>query len=195
LIPQSTGTSEAQTFDERAQLASTQPISATLFQVLHAVVDNDTNKLFGLAATLQLLEVRSGSERCGPRRAVAACVFGFDNRVVGKRCGVFVQSHCGEDGGHVVVVREVGVQLAAERERDVAVVESAVCGSVVVDRLACQASDELVGESYTLAWAERIPMGIAVVLVKSLPVVRNVRAGSGWMILPRNSCTGAIPLR
>ena len=181
MIPQSAGTSEAQTFDERTQLAPAQSISATLLQVLHAVIDNDTNEFFGLAATLQLLEVRSGSERCGPGRAVAACVFGFDNRVVRERCGVVVQSHCGEDGGHVVVVREVGVQLAAEWECHVAVVESAICGSVVVDRLACQASDELVRESYTLAWAEWISMGVAVVLVKSLLVVRDVSGGSDWM--------------
>ena len=181
MIPEPTGTREAQTFNERTQLTPAQLISTALFQVLHAVVDDDSHELFGLAATLQLLEVRSGSERCGPRRAVATCVFGFDDRIVGKRRGVVVQSHCGEDGGHVVVVREVGVQLAAERERDVAVVESAVCGSVVVDRLACQASDELVGESYTLAWAEWISMGIAVVLVKSLLVVRDVRGGSDWM--------------
>lgn len=195
MIPQPAGTSEAQALNKRTQLASAQPISATLFQVLHAVVDYDTNKLFGLAATLQLLEVRSGSERCSPCRAVATRVFGFDDRVVRKRCGVVVQAHCGEDGGHVVVVREVGVQLAAERECHVAVVESAVCGSVIVDRLACQASDELVGESHTLAWAERISMRIAVVLVKSLLVIRNVRTGSDWMTLPHNNCTGATPLR
>ena len=181
MVPQSTGTSEAQTVNKCAQLAPAQPISATLLQVLHAVVHDNTNKLFGFAATLQLLEVRSGSERCGPRRAVATCVFGFDDRIVGKRRGVVVQSHCGEDGGHVVVVREVGVQLAAEWECHVAVVESAICGSVVVDRLACQASDELVRESYTLAWAEWISMGVAVVLVKSLLVVRDVRGGSDWM--------------
>lgn len=92
-------------------------------------------------------------------------------------------------------MREVGIQLATERECHVAVVKSTVCGSVIVDRLACQASNELVGESYTLTWAERIAMGIAVVLVKSLLVVRNARADSNWMELPRNSCTGAILLR
>ena len=92
-------------------------------------------------------------------------------------------------------MREVGVQLATERKCQVAAVESAVRGSMVVDRLACQASNELVGESYTLTWAERIAMGIAVVLVKSLLVVRNARAGSNWIVLPRNSCTGATPLR
>ena len=195
MVPQSTGTSEAQTFDERAQLAPAQSISTALLQVLHAVVDYDANKLFGLAATLQLFEVRSGSERCSPRRAVATCVFSFDNRVVGQRRGVVVQTHCGEDGSHVVVVCEVGVQLATERKCQVAAVESAVRGSMVVDRLACQASNELVGESYTLTWAERIAMGIAVVLVNSLLVVRNARADSNWMELPRNSCTGAILLR
>jgi hypothetical protein len=92
-------------------------------------------------------------------------------------------------------VCEVGVQLATERKCHVAVVESAVRGSTVVDRLACQASNELVGETYTLTWAERIAMGIAVVLVKSLLVVRNARSGSKRMVSPRNSCTGAIPLR
>jgi hypothetical protein len=44
---------------------------------------------------------------------------------------------------------------------------------VVVDRLACQASDELVGESYTLTWAEWVPVRVAVVFIESLCVVRN----------------------
>jgi hypothetical protein len=83
----------------------------------------------------------------------------------------------------------------AERECHVAAVESAVRGSVVVDRLARQASNELVSETYTLTWSEWISMGIAVVLVKSLLVVRNVCACSDWMNVLRSSCTDATPPR
>ena len=47
---------------------------------------------------------------------------------------------------------------------------------MVVDRLACQASDELVGKSYTLAWAEWVTMGVAIVFVESLRAVRTIHS-------------------
>lgn len=168
LIPQSSRTSKVQTVDKSTELAATQPIATALFERLHAVVDNDANELLRLSVTLQLFEIRSGSERSGPGCAVTARVRGLDQGAVGEQAGAVVETNRGEDGGHVIVVREVGVQLATEREGRVAGVEGAVSRGVVVYRLACQAGDELVGEAYALGWSERVAMRIAVVLVEGL---------------------------
>jgi hypothetical protein len=64
---------------------------------------------------------------------------------------------------------------------------------VVVDRLACQASDELVREPYTLAWSEWVTIGVAVVFVESLRIVRKAPVDLDWTNVPRNNCTDAIP--
>ena len=66
---------------------------------------------------------------------LAAGVLWLDNSVVGQGRGGVVQTHCGEDCCHVVVMTEVCVQFAAQGESGVGRVEGAVGGGVVVDGL------------------------------------------------------------
>jgi hypothetical protein len=113
-IPQTSRARTPQTLHKSPQLATTQPIATALLERLHAVIDNDPHKLLRpLSTALQLLKVRPGSKRRGPSGTVTAGVLGLDESIVRQGRGGVVQAHCGEDGGHVVVVTEVGVQFVA----------------------------------------------------------------------------------
>lgn len=93
LIPQTSRAREAKTVNECAQLTSAKSITTALLQALHAVVDDDADELFGLAATLQLLEVGSRRKRCRPGRAVSTRILSLDNGDVREGCGVVVESY------------------------------------------------------------------------------------------------------
>jgi hypothetical protein len=195
LVPAPIGARETKTTNELAKRATPQPVPTALFQGLHAVIDNDAHELFGLAATLQFLEVRSRSERRGPRGAVASCILGFHDRGIREGRRGVIQAERGEDGGHVVVVGEVCVERAAEGEGGFAGIEGAVGRGVVVYGLVGQAGDELVGEAYALGWAEGVTVGVAVIFIQGLLGVRTMcgRLGSGSLL--RSSCIDAILLR
>jgi hypothetical protein len=135
-IPQAPRPRKPQILNESPQLTPTQPIATALLKRLHAIINNNPHKLLlALSSTLQLLKVRPRSKRRGPSSAVTAGVLWLDNSVVGQGRGGVVQTHCGEDCCHVVVMTEVCVQFAAQGESGVGRVEGAVGGGVVVDGL------------------------------------------------------------
>lgn len=113
-IPQASRARKTQTLNKSPQPAATQPITTALLKRLHAIIDNDPHKLLrSLPTALQFLKIRSRSKRSSPSGTVAPRVLGLDDSIVRQGRSGVVQSHGGKDGGHVVVVGEVGVQLAA----------------------------------------------------------------------------------
>lgn len=168
LIPQPTTPRKAQTIHKRTERASSQPITTTLLQRLHTIIDNHSNHLLLLPTTLQLLKIRSRSERHSPRSTVPTGLLSLDHSRVWQRRSPVVEAQRGEDGGHVVVVAEISVESAIQWEGCGVGVEGAVDGGFVVDGLAGEAGDELVGEADALGRAEGVAVAVAVVFVQGL---------------------------
>lgn len=112
---------------------------------------------------LHLLEIRASCKRRRPRCAEAIGFRSLDDNCVGQRSSAIIEAERGVDGRHVVVVGEVGVELTAEREGCIILVECAISGSTLVNWRVGQASNELVCEADTLSRAKWVAVAIAIV--------------------------------
>lgn len=126
----------------------------------------------------ELLEIRARRKRHGVRGRIPVRLRGGLDRRVGQLAGGVVESHGEEDGGHIVVVAEVGVQGAAQGEGRRVLVQRAVGGGVVLHGLVGHAGDELVGEADALRGAERVAGAVAVEFVQGFVV--PVLLPLGW---------------
>ena len=75
------------------------------------------------------------------------------------------------DGDHLVIVREVGIEIAIEGEGDRGCIKRLVRLRLISDGLACQPSEQLVDISNTLNRAQRTTMPI-----NSMEIQLNARS-------------------
>lgn len=165
LVPITPTTGKRQTIDKSAESAPPKLITTASMQRDNSVVDNHTHQLLTIALTLQLLKVSSSAKRHCVGSRVTLRLLRRLNSAVGKRRGVVVQAQGEENGRHVVVVGEVGVQLSAQGEGGVVAVEGGVGRCVVDDCFVGQTGDQLVCEADALGWAQGIAGAVAVVFV------------------------------
>ncbi|KAI7180512.1 hypothetical protein KC360_g123 [Hortaea werneckii] len=112
--------------DKRTQSAAAQGISPALRERLHTIINEDPHQFLIMPLTCHLFEISTGCERRSPSSTTAVRLWRLNDRSVGKSHRGVVQTQRGEDGRHVIVVREVCIQLTTERKRRVALIEGPI---------------------------------------------------------------------
>lgn len=127
-------------------LNTTHAISgSTEFEGLLGIVDQNPDVLS--LTTLQFLYNHPSGEGDDTRSEPGAAWVGGS---CVQRGGLFEETHSGEDGDHLVIVREVGIDGAVEGEGCRVRIESVVGLGAVNNGRSGKTSDELVDIAYTL---------------------------------------------